>query len=84
MSVGSVDLGLSGLAEVELVAGGLLGEGEAQEEQLLPFDAAGDHAAVPQAEVELAVDRLGVGAVRVDELGQVPKSLLKYELAAQA
>ncbi|MFE2127249.1 hypothetical protein [Streptomyces amritsarensis] len=74
------------LAEVELVAGGVLGEGEAQDEQLLAFDAVGDHAAVPEAEVELAVDRLGVGAVRLDELvGQgVLRDLLEVLGAVEA
>ncbi|WP_185124076.1 hypothetical protein [Streptomyces sp. TLI_185] len=54
--------------EVDLAAGGVLGEGETEYEDLPTLDAVGAHAPVPEAEVELAVHGLGVGAVGVEEL----------------
>lgn len=47
--------------EVDLVAGGVLGEGEAEDEDLLAVDAVCDQAAVPQAEVESAVVLMPMG-----------------------
>ncbi|MDO0930471.1 hypothetical protein QQY66_01680 [Streptomyces sp. DG2A-72] len=54
--------------EMDAVAGGAPGEGEAQDEDLLPAEAVGDHTDVPQALIELVADGLRVTAVGVDEL----------------
>ncbi|NUH41282.1 hypothetical protein HUF15_31860 [Streptomyces samsunensis] len=45
-----------------------MSESEAQDEDSLAFEAVGDHALVPQASVELAVNGLGVASVGVDQL----------------
>lgn len=53
---------------VDAAAGGVVGQGEAEDVDLLAFEAVGDHALVPQALVELVVDGFRIAAVGVGEL----------------